>query len=172
MARLRPQSGLPDILILCFLYLDLVFLSAMFLWTNVDLDNVIGVVTRIRAGRSGVRIPAGVKYSDWLWGHPAPYSVGFRGSIPDSNATRPSCWPILQRLKISGACFHFYFACLVTYRRKIEIWRIILHDRHVVILLYFTKYYPKKKGTGFSIIDFRASLLSFSLSLSLGAIAP
>jgi len=66
MARLRPQSGLPDILILCFLYLDLVFLSAMFLWTNVDLDNVIGVVTRIRAGRSGVRIPAGVKYSDWL----------------------------------------------------------------------------------------------------------
>jgi hypothetical protein len=54
----------------------------------VELVNVIGVVIRIRAGRSGVRILAGVKYPDWLWGHPAPCSVGFRGSVPESNAAR------------------------------------------------------------------------------------
>ena len=75
-------------LILCFLYLGLLFLSAMFLWTSVELVNVIGVVTKIRTGRSGVRIPAGVKYPDLLWGHSASYSVGFRGSNPESNAAR------------------------------------------------------------------------------------
>lgn len=112
-ARLRPQSGLPDISFLCCLYLDLLFLSAIFLWTSTEMVNVIGVVTRIRAGRFGVRIPAGVKYRDWFWGHPAPYSVGFWGSIPESNAVRAWCWPILPRLKIIGAYFCFYFACLL-----------------------------------------------------------
>jgi len=129
----------------------------MFLWTSVELVKVIGVVTRTRAGRSGVRIPAEVKYSDWLWGHPVPYFVGFRGSIPESNAARAWCWPVLPRLKFIGACSYFYFACLVTYRRQNEIWRTFLHGRHLVILLYFIKILSEK-STVFSIIDFRASL--------------
>ena len=46
-------SGLPDILIFSFLYLDLLFLSAMFLWSSVELVNVIGVVNRIRTDDPG-----------------------------------------------------------------------------------------------------------------------
>lgn len=77
-------------------------------------DNSVGVVTRLQAGRSGVRLPAGETNFYLLenshtgsGAHPVCYSMGTRGSFPGNKAAVAWSWPLTTILCQHTSCvFH------------------------------------------------------------------